>query len=248
MIPDITYLQEKIADLSTPSEIISLYALLLLMANPSAFDMPNGYVEPIQNFDLNKKLRFVAPGGDDELCTRVLHFAAAHGLPEVIEVMSLLGADIDAPGKQKRTALFMAGFANKDAVVKKLITLGADIRRKDFVSGGTIFHIVTSPSMLVLVEGLLSKEEILDRINVADKYSHSTPLHEMAIDNKAEVLEKYLRLGANLEAKNDEGNTPLHEAGFEASKEAFEKLQNLGANKDALNRLSQKPGFRQRIP
>ncbi|UKZ79073.1 hypothetical protein TrVFT333_006824 [Trichoderma virens FT-333] len=66
-------------------------------------------------------------------------------------------------------------------------------------------------------------------------YGDDTPLHEAARNGKADVVKLLLGQGANIEAKNNDGNTPLHDAARNGKADVTKLLLARGANIEAKN-------------
>ena len=60
----------------------------------------------------------------------------------------------------------------------------------------------------------------------------------IAVENEfsVETIDKLIKLGCNLNAKNVDGITPLHSAMYSENAPVFEKLVALGANPDVADK------------
>lgn len=99
---------------------------------------------------------------------------------------------------------------------------------------GTPLHIAalfsSEPTMITLMV-----DEGAD-IHARGKMRGMTPLHAAASNGNIESVEVLLRLGANIEARDDNGNTPLHSAAhFSHSHAVVEVLLRAGADIEARN-------------
>eukprot|EP00939_MAST-03C_sp_MAST-3C-sp1_P002107 g2107.t1 len=78
-------------------------------------------------------------------------------------------------------------------------------------------------------------------VNCKDKECHSTPLHHAAKSGHIHVVETLIRHGANVNAKDDEGETPLHEACDAGKIHVVEILIKNGANVNEKDKLGWTP-------
>lgn len=147
-------------------------------------------------------------GADVETCDRngetALHRAARNWRPDITPGLVAIGADISAKREDGSTPLHCAAEYGSARVIQALIQLGADIsaRRAD---GSTPLHCATS-SLAVDVLIQLGADISARRVD------GSTPLHCAAKDGNGPVVRDLIRLGADLEAQDNEEKTALDRA------------------------------------
>lgn len=136
----------------------------------------------------------------DDYKWTAIHDAALNGHTEVCELLSKLGANVNAktdvedetPGAGERTPLNNAAMNGHTATVVKLVQLGADLqaRQKD---GWTALHLA-------------------------------------AKNGWEETVAKLVEMGLDVNVKNDSDMTPLHYAAWDATIETVQKLIDLGVD------------------
>jgi ankyrin repeat protein len=163
-----------------------------------------------------------------------LHLA---GSQEVAELLIAKGANVNAKTNEGDTPLHSA---RSKEVAELLIAKGANVNAKNnkgFTPVDSIFEAAAWPSIdssrskyLDLAEQLIAKSL---PFNAKVRFANgSTPLHAAAGSGNKRVAQLLLARGANIHAKNNEGDTPLHSA---RSKEVAELLIAKGANVNAKN-------------
>ncbi|MEM7176041.1 MAG: ankyrin repeat domain-containing protein, partial [Chlamydiota bacterium] len=78
-------------------------------------------------------------------------------------------------------------------------------------------------------------------VDVNAKMGGWPPLHYAAFYNSKEVAKILLQHGADVNAKNEDGETPLHYAAFYNNKEVADLLINAGADKNIKDNDNQTP-------
>ena len=161
------------------------------------------------------------------------------------EVERLLNEDFDINYKvpdSNRTALHFAASSGLDAMVYKLIRLGADINARDF-NLQTPLHEASAKGHKKVVEILVNEDAAID----AQDSDLQTPLFHPLFhwlsqtprSNQADhmdIIKLLVDKGADINAKDRFGNVPLHFAiNNECSKEKVKLLLELGGNISALN-------------
>ncbi|KFZ68566.1 Ankyrin repeat and SOCS box protein 10, partial [Podiceps cristatus] len=139
--------------------------------------------------------------------TSPLHITASRGYTDCLRLLLLRGAAVDfAPGG--KTALHEACAAASADCVHLLLSFGAD---PEAVSedGYKPLHLCKSPDSIECVQQLLQRGA---RVNSRTEEEDDTALHVAARHGLTDHVQLLLRYGAELEAKNKEGQTPLNAA------------------------------------
>lgn len=158
-----------------------------------------------------------------------LHFAAAHGHAEAIQLLLECHAEVDARNKYLDTPLHWATFSGHVAATRCLLEGGAEVdaRHKDNL---TPLH------GAVLMRQLEVARLLLDwgaAVNATENHN-STPLHVAALLGELPLLRLLLERGGDPSLKNSapvpnstltEGGTPLQLAASQGHEEAVALLQ-----------------------
>jgi ankyrin repeat protein len=128
-------------------------------------------------------------------------------LPEIRRLLSV-GADVNVKDDDGFTPLFVASCLGHVHVVKEFLEHGADTEARDtHTLGRTPLHLACFTGHLPVVNELLSPS-----------------------NGTTTILGKRKSRGANIEAKDNEGNTPLHFASLGGHVAIVKALMNAGAN------------------
>ncbi len=172
-----------------------------------------------------------------------LHFAAAMGFEDVVDVLLRHGADVNAAHDGKSTPLMLAtglggdpdeGFeiqgremspARHLAIVQKLLRAGAKVDMRN--SGGmTALGCATEHgSPLAIVKALVEAGADVNARSV----DNITPLHGAALTGDLETVRYLVEHGANITVKEWQGKTPL------------DCVQGTGPDADEMRKLLTKP-------
>lgn len=131
-----------------------------------------------------------------------LHLAAKAGSLEMMELLLLNGADINAKNTQLNSPLIEAIIAEKDDAAKLLIMKGADFKRPD--RGLSPLFYSARRNQRELVELLLAKGADIENGWVLNFIVIKPELYDMA----KLLIEK----GADVNSKDPNGNTPMQNA------------------------------------
>ncbi|XP_062338328.1 ankyrin repeat and SOCS box protein 10 isoform X2 [Osmerus eperlanus] len=164
-------------------------------------------IEEWKNFRFNYRgLRLWSLTYEQELTTP-LHITAGRGFTECLRHLLLRGASVDlSPGGS--SALHEACHSCQPECVKLLLSYGANANALS-EDGLLPLHMCTSPESIECAKYLL---QFGAAINGRSLDEDDTPLHVAARNGLLGHTELYLRYGAALDKKNDEGKTPLNSA------------------------------------
>ncbi|XP_063159230.1 ankyrin repeat and SOCS box protein 10 isoform X2 [Candoia aspera] len=176
--------------------------------------------------------------------TTPLHITASRGYLDCLRHLLLRGAEVDlAPGGQ--TALHAACAAATIDCVRLLLSFGAD---SGAVSEGGFqpLHLCRTPGSCDCARLLLRHGAV---VNCVSEEEEDTPLHVAARLGLVEHVCLFLHHGADLEAKNAEGQTPLIAActlahSAQAADDYYDVCRQLveaGARVNAADRDRQRP-------
>lgn len=147
--------------------------------------------------------------------TSALRLAASRGHSGCVEELLFRGAEVDAdPGGN--TALHDACIGGHAVCVQLLLSRGADPDLQS-ADGSAPLHLCSTSQSFQCTELLLSGGA---EVNVLTRETKLTPLHVAARRGLEEHVELFLSLGADVLAKNREGETPLNAACSGAEKPA----------------------------
>lgn len=155
------------------------------------------------------------------------------------------GADINTKHEYGRTALhWAAGTAQKD-LVELLIAKGAEIDSRDW-NGNTPLHWAVKRHVYaeeelsrndndIIVKGISGHTALIEELRPKlDGIRQTSRQFDLTISNTSKNVTKLLiTKGANVNAKNNDGDTPLIEAAKGADKELLELLVASGADVNA---------------
>lgn len=195
--------------------------------------------------------------------TSPLHAAAARGHLEVVNLVLARGADVNARDiGDNATPLHFAAGGGHVAVVRALIDAGADVHGDgDVHESGVIgwATVIGQPSEsrwaaadLLLERG--ARHHIFSALATGDaalvrrlvetapealerrmsRFEHArTPLHVAVEQNRSDLLDLLIELGADLEGTDLSGRTPLEAAMMSGNTEAARRLSDAGAQPPA---------------
>jgi ankyrin repeat protein len=203
--------------------------------------------------DLDKVRELIQEGASinvkDQRGRTALHYAAAQGHKEIVELLLANGADVNASTNfyMKTPAEFAMG-AGHNEVAKLLISKGADIsplnfalhmgdlaKAKSLIEGGADVNkptpYGTTPLQRAVDKGCKDIVELLIAygadVNARDNWNWM-PLHSAVYKTK-DMVELLIANGANVNAKDGGGRTALWYAQKEGYTEIIELLRKHGA-------------------
>ncbi|GMH36867.1 hypothetical protein BSKO_04740 [Bryopsis sp. KO-2023] len=167
----------------------------------------------------------------DNLGFTAVILAAYQGFGEVVKVLAAQGADLDAKSNEGVPAIFYAAERNHAGAVGVLLDGGADI--KGFRRGGaTALMIAAQEGNENVVMELISRGA---NVNVKNGVLKSAMHSAAQGPDNAEIIFALLDAGAEIDAKDRDGNIPLHYASLSGRKSNIEALLSRGSDPTALN-------------
>ncbi|KAI4155893.1 MAG: hypothetical protein LQ340_000673 [Diploschistes diacapsis] len=127
-----------------------------------------------------------------------LLYAARNGDEIVARMLLEKGADVDAKDNNGETALFYAAENGEEIVAKLLLEVGAEVDAKDN-NGETALFCVAKNGKEIVARMLLKLGTGFD----------TTPLYSAIMYEREAVVKLLLRKGANVNARNNNGESPL---------------------------------------
>lgn len=164
-----------------------------------------------------------------------LHISAARGQETILRLLLEAGANVNAVAKGGITALHPASSRGNDTMVRLLLDRGADVSAQT-AEGITALHLATMENRPNVV-GLLLKRGADPRVKTTThanrKAKGTTPLHLAAAN--CSMVELLLKHGAEMEAKNADGETVFFIAASYNAAETVRRLAELGADTNTTN-------------
>ncbi|WP_353283576.1 ankyrin repeat domain-containing protein [Wolbachia endosymbiont (group A) of Pogonocherus hispidulus] len=153
-----------------------------------------------------------------------LHFAVQEGNLDMIRFLLDEGADIESQDKDNKKPLHLAVDTNRLSVVKLLLDRGASVNAKDENNKAPL-DLATEEDMIEVLKKAQLDQELL--IN--------------ARNGNLDKVKDLIIQGANLEAKDINGNTALHNACSNGHLKVVEYLIEKGASLKAKNKDGKTP-------
>lgn len=137
----------------------------------------------------------------------ILHYIARLGLKDMVGVVLLRGADINARNANGETAIFQCIKSDSDEVVKILKQAGASLTNRDVLGNTAIIASVLWNAK----KSILALDPSAEELNAAN-LSGKTALHEAIRKGNSYMITYIISKKANIDARDNQGLTPLHEA------------------------------------
>jgi ankyrin repeat protein len=220
-----TQVSETPADMQaqkSPNEVKRLTKVLLKAAE--AGDLEKVKESLVPEVDVN------ARGADSYTA---LHWASWNGHNAVFNFLISKGADLNVKTKAGETVLQLAAYNGHNDIVKFLISKGMDVNATDIHNIPPIYNVAYfgHPEVITTLVKNGAKLEFVDRL------SGMTPLHRAAMAGRDAAVKALIASGANIEARDKEGNTPLLLAIRYKRRGVYDALMAAGADYHAQNNL-----------
>ncbi|KAK7074366.1 hypothetical protein SK128_009451 [Halocaridina rubra] len=145
-----------------------------------------------------------------------LHVAANVGNEKIIQELletKEYNEMINAEDNKRRTPLHYAAHMGHSAILISLLNAGADVNAKD-KSGNTPLHDAVVAGKDHIIQELQKyveqrKGELVKFLNATNE-KNATPLHIAACIGDVKIFRILMNAGANIRAKDKDGDTPLH--------------------------------------
>lgn len=152
-----------------------------------------------------------------------LHLAAMGDRVDVAELLTAMGADINAQNDEGETALHLALRSRRIKMVRWLLQRGA---RTDIRAKGTLPMIEALKAGPAMTQLMLEAGEKLEVLDTHDNW----PVHLAVQSGKMTFLEMILQQGVQVNNKNDLGMTALHLATKAGREDMVRELLRKGAD------------------
>ena len=172
----------------------------------------------------------------DDTGSTALHKAACGGYNDIVQLLLMKGASIQAINHFNDTSLHLAARNGHTSTVELLHSKGASIEAINHL-GKTPLHLAAMNGHTSTVELLHSKGASIEATNHLGK----TPLHLAAMNGYTSTVELLLAKGASIETMDQDNNTPLHLAARNGHSSTVELLLAKGASTKAVNKENNTP-------
>lgn len=174
-----------------------------------------------------------------------LRAAVQGGSYEITQYLLSHGADLNAPLNDHQTLLLIASEANNPELLKQLIEKGGDVNAMDD-HGATPLLVATAHGnintiQVLLENGAKTNPGLCTRKSCTN--TGATPLHSAAWRFPS-IVEYLISKGADVNARNLDGNTPMHNAAIGDSIRSISILWKNGGLVDVANNDGMTPLMR----
>jgi ankyrin repeat protein len=163
----------------------------------------------------------------DDMGMTPLHWAALKKDAKTVGTLFAAGANVNTRNKRGRSALWKACLINSEACAKTLLAFGADVNAGCNYGYRPIHAAAQCNATETLLSLLVANGADVDELQNAFARS---PLARCVAFNGLRSCKHLLRLGANIDRADREGNPPLFEAVMKNSHDCLEFLLASGTN------------------
>lgn len=174
--------------------------------------------------------------GADKLLKAIL----AHDVKAVSKVLSSGPKALieeKYPAHDKKRPLQIATVVGSPDIVELLIKIGADVNSTDS-NGVTAAHIAAQLGEMKILRILLQAGA---DVNATTKRAKETPLHLSFVDDRVGIVALLVDSGADINARDIQGETPLHEAAAYGARRSVGFLLTTGADTDIRDAKGRTP-------
>jgi len=203
-------------------------------------------------------------GQEKHLQSTLLGWACFNGKTNIVKWLIELGADVNQPNSKKESPIHVCCHLQNQELIELLLDKGARIDIQDS-SGKNPIEIARIKGNKKIIELLSNQDpfrlvrngkfEQLKKwaipfnnktvVNLRNPRDDNSTLLHTAIDcGREDIVDWLLRLGADVNTKNDVCDTALHIACFKNSKSMIRKILNSKPDKTAKNIHGQTPAAR----
>ena len=151
--------------------------------------------------------------------------------------MLAAGADVNERDARGVTALHLAAWIERPAILALLLDAGADVHAVAVGTLETPLHMAGKARDSRIARALLDAGADVDAKQATD----ATPLHTAAHFNRAETAQVLIAAGGSVKAEDHRGAAPLHVAASEGAGEVAEVLIVAGADLEAVDGAGHTP-------
>jgi len=151
--------------------------------------------------------------------------------------MLAVGADVNERDARGVTALHLAAWIERPAILALLLNAGADVHAVAVGTLETPLHMAGKARDSGIARALLDAGADVD----ARQATGATPLHTAAHYDRAETAQVLISAGGSVKAEDHRGATPLHVAASEGAREVTEVLIVAGADLEAVDGAGHTP-------
>jgi len=168
---------------------------------------------------------------DGNYCGRTpLHWAVVKGYENMVRLLLVRGADINARDKASQTPLIEAAAIGHLSIVRLLLEEGCDINVQNIFGNSPLSLATEYGHDLVVVELLKHQKIYLNPKQWDSKYCGRTPLHWAAEKGYGKIVQLLLGRGADINARGKTSRTPLTEAAAKGHTDVVQLLLKNGAD------------------
>lgn len=148
-----------------------------------------------------------------------LIFAACSNHTDIVKLLLNAGANVNAKSKNKETPLMFAAASANEEMVKILLEAGADVNAKNNKKCTSLMLIIKNNKLFTRSEFYMEDGDLILDLKVIS----------------SNIIKLLINAGANVNAKDKNGNTPLMFASIIKNSEIVNLLIKAGANVNDVN-------------